>query len=44
MADATKPVIVIVHGAWHVPASYDKLTKGLEAAGYEVHVPRLPSM
>ncbi|EDU42157.1 alpha beta-Hydrolase [Pyrenophora tritici-repentis] len=39
-----KPTIVIVSGAWHVPESYSKLTKALKKAGYEVHVPRLPSM
>lgn len=39
-----KPIFVIVSGGWHVPESYTKLTKALEAAGYEVHVPRLPSM
>lgn len=41
---STKPVIVIVSGGWHVPATYDRLTKALEAAGYEVQIPRLPSM
>lgn len=41
---STKPVIVIISGGWHVPASYAKLTKALEAAGFEVHVPLLPSM
>lgn len=40
----TKGDILIVHGAWHVPGSYKKLTNSLEAAGYAVHVPRLPSM
>lgn len=40
----TKPVIVIVHGGWHVPASYNKLISALEAHGYEVQIPRLPSM
>ncbi|RYP56778.1 hypothetical protein DL770_010814 [Monosporascus sp. CRB-9-2] len=44
MATSTKPAIVIVHGGWHVPASYEKLATALESAGYEVHVPRLPSM
>jgi hypothetical protein len=27
-----------------VPESYSKLTHALESVGYEVHVPRLPSM
>ncbi|KAI1478092.1 alpha/beta-hydrolase [Daldinia eschscholtzii] len=39
----SKPTLVIIHGAWHVPQSYSKLTKALKNAGYEVHVPRLPS-
>ena len=39
-----KPTIVIVSGAWHVPESYSQLTKALEKTGYEVHVPRLPSV
>ncbi|CAG8978294.1 hypothetical protein HYALB_00010293 [Hymenoscyphus albidus] len=40
----SKPTLVIVHGGWHVPESYEKLIVALEAAGYEVHCPRLPSM
>ena len=43
MTTPTKPAIVIIHGGWHVPASYAKLRTALRAAGYEVHVPRLPS-
>lgn len=39
-----KPTLLIVSGGWHVPESYSRLTKELEEAGYEVHVPRLPSM
>jgi pimeloyl-ACP methyl ester carboxylesterase len=38
------PTIVLIGGGWHLPATYSKLTKALEAAGYEVHVPLLPSM
>ncbi|KAL8711791.1 MAG: hypothetical protein Q9225_007064 [Loekoesia sp. 1 TL-2023] len=41
---ASKPTLVIVHGGWHVPHSYAKLTNTLKSAGFEVHVPRLPSM
>jgi dienelactone hydrolase len=41
---ATKPTIIIIHGAWHVPQSYDNLVGALECQGYEVHVPRLPSI
>ncbi|BBN05663.1 protein MpPSK [Marchantia polymorpha subsp. ruderalis] len=40
----SKPTLVIIHGAWHTPANYSSLTTALEAAGYEVDVPRLPSM
>ncbi|KAI3337570.1 alpha/beta-hydrolase [Xylariaceae sp. AK1471] len=43
MAAQTKPTLVIVHGGWHVPESYDKLVTALESEGYEVHIPRLPS-
>ncbi|KAI0015381.1 Alpha/beta hydrolase fold-1 [Xylariomycetidae sp. FL0641] len=41
---ATKPILVLIHGAWHFPAAYSKFTKALEAAGYEVHVPALTTM
>ena len=38
------PTLVIIHGGWHTPPSYTKLTSALRAAGpYEVHLPRLPS-
>jgi alpha-beta hydrolase superfamily lysophospholipase len=40
---ATKPTLVLVHGGWHVPESYEKLITALEKAGYEVHCPRLPT-
>ncbi|KAI1169051.1 alpha/beta-hydrolase [Nemania serpens] len=43
MAGKNKPTLFIVHGAWHVPESYKKLTSALESRGYEVHLPRLPS-
>ncbi|KAG8162733.1 hypothetical protein KVR01_007211 [Diaporthe batatas] len=39
----SKPTILIVHGGWHTPASYSKLTGALEASGFEVHCPQLPS-
>ena len=39
-----KPTIVIIHGGWHTPKTYAKLTNVLKASGYEVHLPRLPSM
>ena len=41
---SSKPTLLIISGGWHVPESYAKLTKALETAGYEVYVPRLPSM
>jgi pimeloyl-ACP methyl ester carboxylesterase len=41
---STKPTIVIVGGCWHLPESYSKLTKALQSAGYEVRVPRIPSV
>ncbi len=41
---ATKPTLVLIHGGWHTPSTYSKLTSALQSAGYEVHVPRLPSM
>ncbi|KAK7710330.1 hypothetical protein SLS64_005915 [Diaporthe eres] len=44
MAATTRPTIIIVHGGWHTPASYEKLTSALEASGYEVHCPRLLSV
>ncbi len=39
-----KPTLVLVHGGWHIPSTYTKFTRSLRSAGYEVHVPRLPSM
>ncbi|KAI1197245.1 alpha/beta-hydrolase [Nemania serpens] len=43
MENENKPTLFIVHGAWHVPESYKKLTSAFESRGYEVHLPRLPS-
>jgi pimeloyl-ACP methyl ester carboxylesterase len=43
IASDTKPTIFIVHGGWHVPKSYKRLTGALESQGYEIHLPRLPS-
>ncbi|KAI2636667.1 alpha/beta-hydrolase [Xylaria nigripes] len=43
MAPETKPTLLIVHGAWHVPDHYYKLRDVLESQGYEVHIPALPS-
>lgn len=36
--------MVLIHGGWHVPESYEKLAAALRAAGYEVLIPRLPSV
>lgn len=44
MAATTRPTILFVHGFWGVPATYGKLTNALRSAGFEVHIPRLPSM
>jgi dienelactone hydrolase len=40
----SKPSIIIVPGAWHVPKSYSKINKALESAGFVVHIPDLPTM
>ena len=40
----TKPAIVLVPGAWHVPRNYSLLTSRLEESGYDVHCLSLPSM
>ncbi|HTV68370.1 MAG TPA: alpha/beta hydrolase [Rhizobiaceae bacterium] len=34
--------IVLIHGAWMTPASWDNFRKPLEAAGYTVHTPGWP--
>jgi pimeloyl-ACP methyl ester carboxylesterase len=39
-----KPTIVLIHGGWHVPETYSKLTEALRSEGYDVHIPRLPSV
>ncbi|KAF7597190.1 hypothetical protein BBP40_009530 [Aspergillus hancockii] len=38
------PIIVLVHGGWHTPASYGKFSTALKALGHELHIPSLPSM
>lgn len=43
MATAPKPTIVLVSGAWCVPAHYSALTRALESAGYPVHAPTNPT-
>ncbi|KAI1321236.1 alpha/beta-hydrolase [Xylariaceae sp. FL0255] len=39
-----KPGIVLVTGAWHVPAHFDVQKAALEAKGYETYVPRLATL
>ncbi|KAJ0424605.1 alpha/beta-hydrolase [Aspergillus carlsbadensis] len=39
----SKPTIVLVHGAWHTPPSYGSFVSALEARGFAVHCPHLPS-
>lgn len=43
MAPSNKPSIVLVHGAWHVPAHYATFISLLEVAGFDVSCPLLPS-
>ncbi|KAL2846374.1 alpha/beta-hydrolase [Aspergillus pseudoustus] len=35
---------VLIHGGWHIPASYSEFTTTLRNLGHEVHVPRLVSV
>ena len=42
-ATFTKPSIVLVHGIWHSPLTYVKLSTALQRIGYDVHAPFLPS-
>ena len=39
-----KPTIVLVHGAFHTPEHFEHLASDFQDAGYDVHVPRLPSV
>ncbi|KAK2757635.1 hypothetical protein FQN54_004604 [Arachnomyces sp. PD_36] len=41
---APKPTIVLVPGAWHVPASFDLILPFLHAAGYPTTAVSLPSV
>lgn len=40
---ASKPTIVLVHGASHTPAHFQNVISRLEKAGYEVEAPHNPS-
>lgn len=39
----SKPTFVLLHGAWHTPRCWDRLTAQLDAAGYTWVAPALPS-
>ncbi|KAF7587384.1 hypothetical protein BBP40_007350 [Aspergillus hancockii] len=39
----TLPTIVLVHGAWHTPASYQTYIEALQERGFQVHCPHLPT-
>lgn len=39
-----KQTVLLIAGGWHTPETYGKLTKTLEASGFEVHCPRNPSL
>jgi pimeloyl-ACP methyl ester carboxylesterase len=39
-----KPTLLFIGGGWHTPHSYSKLTAHLESAGFDVHVPAIPSV
>ncbi|KAF2681998.1 alpha/beta-hydrolase [Lentithecium fluviatile CBS 122367] len=39
----SKPVFVLLHGAWHTPRCWDRLVSELAKAGYESIAPALPS-
>lgn len=43
MADKEKPVILLVHGAWHNPSHLRPLTSDLQAEGFTVLTPSLAS-
>ncbi|KAL8947424.1 MAG: hypothetical protein Q9222_006292 [Ikaeria aurantiellina] len=43
MASATNPTFVCLHGAWHSPASFDKIKHLLSIHGYGCVCPALPS-
>jgi hypothetical protein len=39
----SKPVFVLLHGAWHTPKCWDRLIAELDQAGYSSVAPALPS-
>ncbi|KAJ1330814.1 alpha/beta fold hydrolase [Microdochium nivale] len=44
MEPSQKPVILLIHGAWHSPGHYNLLIAGLRDAGYVVLVPTLTTL
>ena len=40
----SKPQLVILPGAWHVPLHYAAITSKLEAQGYKVYIRQFPSV
>ena len=38
-----KPTVLIIHGAWHHPGYFEQTINALQAKGYEVSCPRLPT-
>ena len=40
---SSHPTLVFVHGGWHSPACFSKVTASLATYGYSCHVPELPS-
>ncbi|KAK8054235.1 hypothetical protein PG996_013536 [Apiospora saccharicola] len=41
---SSKPIILMVHGAWHLPFMYDSLKEELEMLGYEFLCPKLKTV
>ncbi|ORY63002.1 Alpha/beta hydrolase fold-1 [Pseudomassariella vexata] len=41
---STKPIILLVHGAWHLPLCYDLLKEQLNHLGYEFICPALATL
>lgn len=39
----SKPVFVLLHGAWHSPQCWSRLVEALDKAGYSAVAPSLPS-
>lgn len=37
------PTVILVHGAWHTPPNYQSYADALQAQGFKVHCPHLPT-